>query len=113
MAYKNPFDERARLARRKHYEKNKPQYYRNNQIKRERMRAYINKCKDVPCGDCGKKYPSYVMDFDHTDRSNKLYRMSALYNVMSWKKMLQEIAKCEVVCANCHRERSAKQLGYK
>lgn len=64
----------------------------------------IKQAKDVPCADCGKRYPHYVMDFDHV-REGKLANVSNLAkgNVDT---LLAEIAKCDVVCANCHRERT-------
>ncbi|MDQ3748589.1 MAG: hypothetical protein M3367_06190 [Acidobacteriota bacterium] len=59
--------------------------------------------KNRPCADCEKTYPPYVMDFDHTE--NKLFTIGAgLHNYH--KKVIAEIAKCDVVCANCHRERT-------
>jgi len=113
MAYKNKDDERARIARRKHYENNREQYYRNNEIKKDRMRVYLKSIKDVPCNDCNIKYPSYVMDFDHRDQKQKLGSINSRIMRGSWKKLQEEIKKCDVVCANCHRVRTAKQLGYK
>lgn len=35
-------------------------------------RKFINEVKNIPCADCGVKYPYYVMDFDHIDSKNKL-----------------------------------------
>ena len=49
------------------------------------------------------RYPSYVMDFDHRDPEIKNRTVSALPRLNSWKKLLEETAKCDVVCANCHR----------
>lgn len=60
--------------------------------------------KDKPCADCGVQYPHYVMDFDHlTDKSFNIGRDGAKGTM---ERLLKEIAKCEVVCANCHRERT-------
>lgn len=55
--------------------------------------------------DCGVKYPPYVMDFDHRDPSEKLLNVSKVgrYGIQS---LLDEIEKCDVVCSNCHRERT-------
>ena len=64
----------------------------------------INDFKDKPCADCGIRYPSYVMDFDHT-LGNKLHNISRMRN-HSIENLLIEIAKCDVVCANCHRIRT-------
>lgn len=109
MAYKDPLDERARAARRKHYENNKEQYYRRNAEKKQKMIEHLRSVKDVPCMDCGKKYPYYVMDMDHRDPALKEGGINAIINRGSWKKLLEEINKCDVVCANCHRERTHKQ----
>lgn len=58
--------------------------------------------KDMrPCTDCGIAYPWYVMQWDHLgdkeDHVSKLYANNA-----SRDRILAEIAKCELTCANCH-----------
>lgn len=73
---------------------------------RGELRAVVQRTKDVPCADCGRRYPSYVMDFDHRRGKKRMVvaRMAAGgYSVAS---VLAEIAKCDVVCANCHRIRT-------
>jgi hypothetical protein len=67
----------------------------------------LAKLKSVPCADCHKKYPFYVMDFDHV-RGKKKFIMGRCGN-LKWKRVLKEIAKCDVVCANCHRTRTYKR----
>lgn len=72
---------------------------------RERNRALIDALKDAPCADCGVKYPPYVMQFDHL--SDKQFTLSrARGQSASVETILAEIAKCELVCANCHAERT-------
>lgn len=68
----------------------------------------INKLKDVPCKDCKKKFPFYVMDYDHV-RGIKYKDISKMTERNSWKKILDEIRKCELVCSNCHRVRTHKR----
>lgn len=109
MAYKNPLDERAREARRKHYQNNKDQYLERNKKKKIEMRDYLNNIKNVPCMDCKVSYPPYVMDLDHRVREDKVAEINIIMKQGSWKKFLDEIDKCDVVCANCHRERTYKQ----
>lgn len=104
--------ERARIARRKHYQKNKEQYYLNNQKKRERMMEFLRNLKDVPCMDCHQKFPPFVMDFDHRDRTKKLGGLRRLVNLQSWSKIKEEVKKCDIVCANCHRIRTSKQFSW-
>lgn len=70
------------------------------------MRMMIDRVKDVPCTDCGKKYPSFVMDLDH--QVDKLFDISS-YRKYGMKKLVEELKKCVVVCANCHRVRTHKK----
>lgn len=73
-------------------------------IARDEIRKFIAKVKDVPCIDCGVKYPSYVMDFDHLE--NKEFNISSAISFHTIEKIKKEILKCEVVCSNCHRIRT-------
>ena len=59
----------------------------------------------TPCIDCGINYPYYVMDFDHV-RGTKHANVMELIPTLSKKKIDEEIAKCEIVCSNCHRIRT-------
>ena len=83
---------------------------RNRRYRKE-LREFLKLLKDQqPCLDCGVAYPWYVMDFDHVT-DDKLYDVSIMIgNLNSKKKILQEIAKCELVCANCHRIRTFSHL---
>ena len=90
------------------YDKNKDRHYRNTRIRSKRICAenalFIKELKEsTPCTDCGKSYAAYVMDFDHlSDKSGPVHR----FLTYSRKRLLQEINKCEIVCSNCHRERT-------
>lgn len=77
----------------------------------ERGQRIVEAAKAVPCDDCGERYPHYVMDFDHRDPLQKLFNIGSLSRMTSVAKLLAEIAKCDVVCANCHRERTHVQSG--
>lgn len=74
--------------------------------RRAEIKEYVNKVKDVPCADCGCRWPPEAMDFDHV-RGVKLKSIasyvSGAYRLELVKK---EIEKCEVVCACCHRLRT-------
>ena len=59
----------------------------------------------TPCVDCRISYPYYVMDFDHV-RGQKHANVMELVSTLSKKKIDEEIAKCEIVCSNCHRIRT-------
>lgn len=70
----------------------------------DRNRQIIRRAKDVPCADCGQVYPWFVMDFDHKaeDKTDNVGRM--VYGPTA--RLLTEMAKCDVVCSNCHRIRT-------
>jgi hypothetical protein len=73
------------------------------------MRAIAHEAKDVPCADCGWSYPYYVMTFDHV-RGKKEHAISRMiqHPVKGAEQALrEEIAKCDVVCMNCHALRHA------
>lgn len=58
-----------------------------------------------PCMDCGQYFPAVCMDFDHRDPKQKRFSISNDIARL-WEKTLEEIAKCDLVCANCHRIRT-------
>jgi hypothetical protein len=65
----------------------------------------VHKAKEVPCTDCGIQYPYWIMQFDHV-RGKKEFTIGQKLYCCGVKKLLAEIAKCEVVCANCHSNRT-------
>jgi hypothetical protein len=72
-------------------------WYRNTSI--------VNLLKLNPCLDCAKVYRPSQMDFDHV-KGIKVKNVSNLIHHGSRKQLLEEIAKCELVCALCHRIRT-------
>jgi predicted Fe-S protein YdhL (DUF1289 family) len=60
-----------------------------------------------PCADCGRTYPPYVMEWDHLPGTEKeLVLADTRRSAHAKARILAELAKCELVCANCHRERT-------
>ncbi len=99
---------------RAHYQRNRSKYIqkartRNKEqikINYEYIVAYL---RDHPCADCGES-DIVVLEFDH--QRDKVADVSVLArDGYSLDKIKREIDKCEVVCANCHRRRTAKQFG--
>lgn len=99
--------ENNRAYQRQWYYKNKEVHKKAARAKKLRNREYLHKLKDKPCSDCKNKYPPHVMQFDHTD-SNKVCNVSKLVSY-SIKRIKEEAEKCDVVCANCHAERTHKR----
>jgi hypothetical protein len=74
----------------------------------ERVKRYK---EDRGCQDCLRAFPHFVLDLDHV-RGIKTMEVSRLASAgYSWEKIAEELSKCEVVCANCHRYRTAKRAG--
>lgn len=70
-----------------------------------RNRAYVDGKKSVPCVDCGGNFPPYVMEFDHKrDKSRNVSIMAG--QGWSLSSIDEELSKCDVVCANCHKVRT-------
>jgi len=69
----------------------------------EEHRSLRRSLKDLPCTDCHKRYPSFVMDFDHVGTKT---RNLAHTSSFSSTRIKSEASQCEVVCANCHRLRT-------
>lgn len=66
--------------------------------------------REHPCVDCGEPDP-VVLEFDHL--SNKSFTIADGLKSRSWAAVAAEIQKCEVVCVNCHRRRTAARGGFK
>ena len=84
--------------------------------RRQILQKYIQKIKvECGCEECGytnAQYPQTV-DFDHIDPSEKNICISRLVQTStSIEEIDAEIAKCRVLCANCHRKHTIKQQGH-
>lgn len=91
----------------KHYAENKGKYAASSRAGRIRRMEKLNaiKAESGPCVDCGGTFPPYCMDFDHVN-GDKIGDVSDLVQGSSWQSVVDEIAKCELICANCHRMRT-------
>lgn len=81
---------------------------RNKKRKKAKGDVLIQRLKAAPCMDCKISYIPYVMDFDHV-RGIKVKNVS-LMRYFSEPAILSEIAKCDLVCANCHRIRTFNRM---
>jgi hypothetical protein len=80
--------------------------------RRERYYKLIHQIKSGPCADCGDTFDPICMDFDHRPGEVKSFNLSTGYR-HSAEAVLSEIAKCEVVCANCHRIRTHRERSHR
>ena len=58
--------------------------------------------RDIPCTDCDETFPAYVMQWDHLPGREKVDDVGSMVGRRRRDVILAEIAKCELVCANCH-----------
>jgi hypothetical protein len=75
-------------------------------LRAQERRAAVDEIKSAPCMDCGGTFPPVCMDFDHRPGEVKSAGVSQLKKSASMEALLAEIAKCDLVCANCHRIRT-------
>jgi len=98
---------KIRMAKTKYQDKAKTQMIRRRKV--EFAFRYKRLCG---CKICKEKDP-IVLDFDHKDGVNKLGNLCEMINnSYSMKTIKAEIRKCDVLCANCHRRRTAKQFNH-
>jgi len=94
---------------RKYDQEHRPLSYLRLRKQKKQLKAEVRLLKEKPCTDCGHSYPYWVMQFDHV-RGEK--RGDVGYWVSHGKRnaAFREIAKCELVCANCHATRSHRRI---
>ena len=79
---------------------------RAKEATRQSRRVLIDQMKlQAGCADCGYDKEAVALDFDHLVPSEKKFNISQSIIRQPWESVLAEIAKCQVVCSNCHRVR--------
>ena len=109
MAWTEEQRERQREYNRSYYAANKGKAVARVRDRKRKLTEKVNELKKAPCTDCHKKFPTVCMDFDHIGDDKILNVSAAIQQGWSFKRILLEIAKCELVCANCHRIRTASR----
>jgi hypothetical protein len=110
--YGTGYQSYCRVCKRKYdaawYRANKARRQAKVRMDRHRHTQWLDSLKQgKPCADCGRTYPPYVMEWDHLPGTEKALVLADVRRAAHAKeRVLAEIAKCELVCANCHRERT-------
>jgi HNH endonuclease len=96
---------------REHYLANKQRYItqaaeHKRKARIEQTKLLLEYFKQHPCVDCGET-DAVVLEFDHI--RDKSFAIGTALTSYGWDKIVAEIEKCEVVCANCHRRRTARR----
>ncbi|MEI8270573.1 MAG: hypothetical protein WCG45_04330 [bacterium] len=105
----------TRLFVKNHYNNNKGYYLdktqkRNTKLMSEILNYVQQYLLKNPCVDCGES-DVVVLEFDHIGKVPKFKAVSSLIRGRyPLEKIIEEIGKCEVRCANCHRKKTAKEF---
>lgn len=89
-----------------------PTKYKSTQNYQKARREKLDQIKlDAGCTRCGYKEHPAALHFDHRDHTTKAFNISQDPK-RSWESIEKEIAKCDVLCANCHSVRTHEQHIY-
>ena len=94
-----------------HYKANKDKYVASHRsytkVHTNEMNIMVSELKEQsPCTDCGGYFHPQIMEYDHTSDNKHASVARLVSGGYSKEAILKEIAKCELVCANCHRMRT-------
>ena len=109
MPNSNP-KENARQQR-EWYGRNTEKKIAQKNARKEGVRIWLREYKEtLACLTCGENHPA-TLDFHHRDSSTKKYTISSMPGRGHRpERILEEIAKCDVLCANCHRKLHASMV---
>jgi 5-methylcytosine-specific restriction endonuclease McrA len=100
-----------------HYQKYRDSYLERAQRRREKLRLefrtkMLKYLSGKSCSVCGES-DIRVLELDHIDPSQKRFTISQAVRLgYKWSEVLAEIQKCQILCANCHKKRTAEQYGW-
>src|SRR5262245_1397243 len=105
------------MGRRSQRATNVAYYQRNRALEIQRVRVrqqgtldLLRELRDQPCSDCRGTFAPHQMDFDHREGALKQFNLTAGRAALKpTSVLLAEVAKCDIVCANCHRIRTQRR----
>ena len=104
--------EKSRAYYQRHYEKHKKVVMaRSKAVRQEHAMRVFKFLESHPYVDCGETDP-VVLEFDHVRGSKSSSICSMLRLGKAWPRVVEEMDKCEVRCANCHRRKTAVERGF-
>lgn len=112
MAGRDPVKQQE--AKRRYYERNKEtvksKARNHSRVMRAKVKTWLHDyLKEHPCVDCGATDP-IILEFDHIrDKEFNVGEANTLG--ITLKRVMAEVAKCEVRCANCHRKKTYHEAG--
>lgn len=106
---KNDFGEEGQLAKRKErrsYASRREYLIKAVYARRKKVREMALGSK---CEICGYNKCIHALEFHHLDSSKKDFALSNKGYTRSWRRVKEELDKCILICANCHRELHAEK----
>jgi len=106
MPFKDPEKRREyqRAYMRNWYQKNKAKHISYVRNRAGRIEAWLKEYKSsLSCLECGESHPA-CLEFHHLNPEDKKFSIGRKERRKSLKSLKDEIAKCRVLCANCHRK---------
>lgn len=94
--------ERARIAERKYYRAHKEKVNTKNRLKSRRRKIEAIEYLGGVCKRCNGKFHPSIYEFHHRDPELKDSELSKMLQ-LSWIRLAEELDKCDLLCANCHR----------
>lgn len=104
MPYKD--ENQQKQAQHESYLRNKEKVRKSSVESRRSRQRFVSAIKSYPCSDCGMSWPPCAMEFDHIDSKEKVASVSRLVMTRGMKIIVEEIMKCDLVCACCHALRT-------
>jgi len=86
---------------------NRKKHRAKEQRRNKLIRAQLVQLAGGTCMDCGLRYPPVCLDFHHRDGTTKSFGLNIVNMYREFAVLMEEIDKCDLVCANCHRIRHA------
>lgn len=100
-----------------HYKKYRDSYLQRANLRRETLKeefrtnmlAYLSNKSCLVC----KESDIRVLEFDHLDPTKKKFSISQAVKLgFTWSQVMAEVEKCQILCSNCHKKRTAEQYGW-
>jgi len=76
-----------------------------NTLKHRDRRKKLIELHGSSCHDCQREYPAHIYEFHHRDPKQKRFTLGGKELNRRWESVMSEVSKCDMLCANCHKER--------
>lgn len=95
--------EKIKAANRRYYQKNKQRYRKLNEEHKERARQFVLSYKmERGCQRCPERHEAVLVLHHRDPKAKDVDLATAVCNMWSEERLLAEMEKCDVLCANCH-----------